>query len=217
MKEMGDTLILDNGAYEGVSNWDHLRWGLDTYHPHYACLPDYPLQEGSKTIDAASSFLINESAQWATTKWLYTPQAIKRDIVGWTSNMLLAVEGLPIAGVCIPRLLPLHISMDPLVRANVCEWLRKYHPQLYVHAFGMAAGNVEELQFLREAGCNSIDSSAPVWRGWHRKFISETSGKTVVGDVDFEAPLPIEDAEPTFDDIILGNLECCGVNTSCRR
>lgn len=42
-----------------------------------------------------------------------------------------------------------------------------WDPTKTLHAMGMVRGDLRELELLRTRGFNSVDSSAPVWRGLH--------------------------------------------------
>lgn len=194
----GDTLILDNGAYEGERDWSKVVKSIPLYKPQIVCLPDL-LMDGDETWRRTRRFLADNRNKWEGVEWMYIPQGT--NTVSFLDNMFRAIdEEYAIKWIGLPRVLPTKVTHDPLIRAEVCNYLRSRCPQIRVHALGMAAGNLGELKFLAEAGCQAIDSSAPVWRGWHGYSLKETSGKTVVGDVNFDAPFHGQDVIVVHDD-----------------
>lgn len=225
-KDEGDILILDNGEYEDAQKQTQFMEMMDVYRPQVAVLPDYLLQDGSKTVAAAIKFLDRWGDKWGN-EWMFVPQSVPGDIMGFIDCLY---EGIQLAEdhsweaitwIGIPRALPTKISQDPLIRVNVCRYIKEKTPQLKVHCLGMAAGNLEEVKLLGKAGCDAIDSSAPVWRGWNgydlesRTYYSETlPGAWRDVPCNFDAPFH---HNPFKHELILKNLEACGVNTTAAR
>jgi hypothetical protein len=75
----------------------------------------------------------------------------------------------------------------------------------------MVKGSIAELEMLRDAGCDSIDSCAPVWRGMCGRRLGELWGEIPINYND--------DSEISVasDKLVLDNLEAVGVNTSAVR
>jgi hypothetical protein len=215
----GDLLILDNGVYEGETNYSKTLEMIPVYKPQVVVLPDKMLAPWNENFSQAFSFLRGEGRQYTQEfgiQWMFVPQAPKGDMMGFLDGTLAAIDKLEVQWIAIPRVLPLVISNDPLSRVNLCHYLKKINPDLKVHCLGMAAGNVGELPLLQQAGCDSIDSSAPVWRGWNNYSLAGTSGRSPVSDCDFNAPSdPIPGG--VIDELILKNLEACGVNCNSAR
>lgn len=227
-RQEGDTLILDNGAYEGTLADDRrILECIDYYTPQITVLPDKFLQSWEHTYNAARDFLNKHYQRYSWMKWMYVPQGPRNNVMNWIDGLINACDDLPIDWVGLPRCLATDISLDPLIRPQACELIRKRWPHIKVHALGMVKGNVAELPFLRDAGCESIDSSAPVWRGWYKGFrltneLDMAAWEKVGTDCDFNAPLPLSISNPESihrgaRQIILENLEACGVNVLAAR
>ena len=136
--------------------------------------------------------------------------------MGWMEGLIRMVEELPLDGIGLPRALCTHYYIDPLTRVRACEFLKRRYEgdQVYIHAFGMVKGNVDELNMLRGVQCDSIDSSAPVWRAWsmglslinqdHQKVWDELGT-----ECDFNAQWLPHNPDDRYQQILL-NLEACG-------
>lgn len=200
----GDFIILDNGGYEGepLRDMEYVS-GLK---PDVVVLPDFYLQPWKKTWHAAIAHLDRWCDAFPDVEWLYIPQAEKGDMYGFISSYQEAAEDPRITWLGIPRCLPLHITDNPLARVEFARLVRSQHPRLHLHAFGMVNGDTHELGYLEQAGVTSIDSSAPVWRGWNGYDIKNKAWNGL--PVDFSAAeVPLQEA------LIKSNLEACGVNT----
>jgi hypothetical protein len=164
----GDLIILDNGAYEGVDNWDLLRAGIDRYNPHVAALPDYLLEDGEKTLEAAKAFLASERLLHPGLKWMYIPQSTPGDKRGWYKWLNIGIKELKPDWIGIPRALATDIATGPnswLERANAVEQLTMRG--IKTHCLGMVNGNLKELEHLFWEGACSVDNSSAIWRGVH--------------------------------------------------
>lgn len=208
----GDFLILDNGAYEGEVDINNLIQMITVYQPRVCALPDYLLQDWRKTFEASIRFLDEWYERFPDVKWMYVPQTIPGDVMGLIEGLVKILDQEPrVSWIGLPRALSTKVSADPLLRVNTCKWIRR-RSRHKVHALGMRAGSVAEMTLLREAGCYSIDSSAPVWRGWKGYAINDPLWPDY--PVDFSAGTSFE---LVSDELILKNLEECGVDTTNAR
>jgi hypothetical protein len=208
-REAGDTLILDNGAYENGEPFINPET-VQYLEPSVVVLPDYPLQKWQKTWHAAIHTLDVWDHEALEFQWLYIPQAEKGDLHGFLESYTEAADDPRISWIGIPRALAYAITDNPLMRVEFARMVRKDHPRLKLHAFGMVNGDVHEIPYLDAAGVTSIDSSAPVWRGWNGFSIHDPKwdGKAV----DFSSTAPDEQ----LDHLIKHNLEACGVRIQHR-
>jgi hypothetical protein len=206
-REKGDFIILDNGAYERNKDWHLLLEAIPFYDPDVVVLPDFYLKSWEKTLHEATTFLDHFGKDF-NTQWMFCGQAVKGDIMGWIEGVIRALQDTRIKWFALPRCLSTDISMDPLIRANICRYLKRKGRR--VHALGMVKGSVGELEMVRDAGCDSIDSNAPVWRGWCGRRLAAPNWYDI--EVRYE-----EKWYEDNDELILDNLEACGVNTSAVR
>lgn len=206
----GDFIILDNGAYEGETMF-HLDI-MATLRPKVVVLPDFLLKPWKQTWHAAIAFLdLVERNNWLEgIEFLYIPQAEKGDMHGFIESYLEAVQDPRITWLGVPRALSYAITDNPLARVEFARMVRGDYPRLKIHAFGMVSGDIHELGYLAQAGVTSIDSSAPVWRGWNGQSMLELDRRwwdEFGTPVDFNAELPTDIRQ----EVILDNLEACGV------
>lgn len=220
-RQNGDTLILDNGAYEQGKSVGHKEFAesIRFYNPQWIVCPDKLFSDWEETYSLTKTFLDQYFDEFKdTSKFMGVPQTEKGNIIGWMEGMFRMVEELPLDGVGLPRALVTHYYIDPLTRVRVCEFLKKrYDQQLYIHGFGMVKGNVEELKLLWRAECDSVDSSAPVWRAWSKGLSLTHQDHHIVWDeIGTECNFDAEWKPPFKEkhEQILSNLEACGVNTS---
>jgi len=217
-READDLIILDNGAYEGMTlPIDNLKACIEWYDPQVVALPDFYLQSWRKTWHASIHFLDMYYDKFPDQQWLYVPQSTPGDLHGFISSYQEAAEDPRITWLGIPRCLPLHITDNPLARVEFAQLVRSQHPRLRLHAFGMVNGDVHELPYLAAAGVNSVDSSAPVWRGWNGvslngKF-SHMEWEEKGTPVDFSHNVKGWESN---HELILANLEACGVDANPR-
>src|SRR5580765_952846 len=76
-RKQGDTIILDNGAYEGKYDWVLVDEMIQVYNPQVCSLPDYLLQDWKKTHRAALHYLDVWYDKYPETQWMFVPQAAK--------------------------------------------------------------------------------------------------------------------------------------------
>ena len=214
----GDFLILDNGAYEGarMPTLDEYRHNINFYRPDVCVLPDYLLQPWGKTFNAATRFLddISGTTGEYEPQWLYIPQAEPGRLEDWNRSLEQILNDARVTWIGIPRALSTHIARDRLARVEAARHIRRVYPSIHMHAFGMVDGDIHELPYLEDAGVESVDSSAPVWRGWLGYSLTEQRDmkhwRTVGRECNFWANVLPRAYEHKM---ILHNLEACGVNT----
>jgi hypothetical protein len=215
-RQEDDFIICDNGAYEGHSDWQALIECIRFFEPQVAVLPDYLLQHWNKTWRAASEFLDKYyyELNYGNIKWMFVPQAVEGDIVGFIEGLFRALDDERITWIGLPRALTYAITNDIYMRVRVAEQIRK-RSNVKIHALGMAKGSLKELNALNKIACvSSIDSNAPVWRGWCNHYMKST----MLWD---EIPVNYEDTNLNWqqneDETILSNLELCNVNVDSLR
>lgn len=225
----GDTIILDNGAYEGELNNKRLLECIGLIQPNVIALPDHLGADWKASHHLSMNFLESYHYTYEGGKWMYIPQAEPGDIIGFVESLFRALDDERIGVIGLPRVLSYSITNDLSMRVRMAEQIRKRNSRVKIHALGMVKGSVEECRLLRESGCvNSIDSNAPVWRGWNGWALSEiryTHGQPPQYwpeiPVDYNAVIPIsctdrgqEEGVNGAHQLILRNLEACGVNTN---
>jgi hypothetical protein len=215
-KAAGDFIILDNGAYENGTPKEDCWFPIQDLEPDVVVLPDYFLQPWQKTWHAAIAWLDRNVDVISGFEVCYIPQAEKGDLHGFLESYNEAVQDPRITWLGIPRALATAITDNPLMRVEFARMVKRDHPTLKLHAFGMVNGDVHELGYLASAGVTSVDSSAPVWRGWSGRSINYWGDREAwdnIGTaVDFNAP----DHNPLNTCCIHTNLEACGVRIPTR-
>ena len=173
--EANELVILDNGAYEGEMNIEELVSRVGVFRPKVVVLPDLFGGETKENYKLGMNFW----KQWRSrlpVEWLFIPHCEVNDlrhIMEMEKYIYKAIdEGIKFIG--LPRILATR-QKDHLLRSHLTRTIKLHNPEVYVHAMGMSAGSLEELHNLQEAKCDSIDSSAPVWRGWNGFDIEDTS------------------------------------------
>jgi len=211
-QKTGDFLILDNGAYEGCHDWYHLVKCIEIYKPNVVALPDYMLQDWDKTVAEATRFLDRYYDQFPWVKWMFIPQAKPNDIMGWVFGLEVMMRDERVSWVGLARVLTYAITSDPMMRVSCARTIQRMWPHIKLHALGMSKGSVEELNALRAmTHVKSIDSNAPVWRGWMGYKFNRNVQDWAEIPVDYNCPIPPN------NDYILHNLEVVGVDVSCLR
>jgi len=172
-KLLGDFLILDNGAYEtGEPNEQAILEGIEYYEPDVVVLPDTYLGDAWDSMNQGYTF----SRKYIYLKehfgfeWMFVPQARPSEEREWQRNLEWGMMKINPKWVGLSRNLVADkrgtIFFSPLARVTNClRIIREYG--VSIHALGMANGCLPELWALHYAGCSSIDSSAPVWRGFN--------------------------------------------------
>ena len=213
----GDTIIVDNGSYEGQKfNLERFLFTLELFERKcIGVLPDYLLEPWEKTWHASIAFLDRWEETYSGMEWMGVAQCSVKDVNGPAPLIEKFLNDDRIDWIGLPRALATDVY-GIWMRASFCHLIKreKRSRQVFVHALGMAAGDVREISLLEDAGCDSIDSSAPVWRGWNAFKIGDKNwdGRACEFTI-ARTPSPGN----SEDNIILNNLEVCGVDTSSRR
>lgn len=209
----GDTLILDNGAYESTMDIRRLEDSMRFYMPQITVCPDHLLDDWRRTMEATQVFL----EKWygrVETEFMGVPQAKAGDLGGWYMCLAEMLRDPRITWIGLPRALGTDIVPEcdrKLARPRCARFLRTAFPDIKVHALGMLAGSIDELRMLRNEGVRSIDSSAPVWRGWCGYPLTSPNWPDYA--CDFGATFPSDECVGG----ILSNLQQCGVKTWTQR
>jgi hypothetical protein len=204
--EAGDLIILDNGAYEGALNSNELLERIGLYHPKIVVLPDLLGGGGLDSFNISKAFHDRWKSVISHTEWMYVPQG--ETITDFEYALFKGMDEIQPEWVALPRILGTKLAPSVHTRANWCHLIHNRYPNANVHALGMLAGNTHEITYLTDANCASIDSSAPVWRGWNGFDILDPLWDVQGTDVDFNAP-PINNAY--YERLITSNLRACGV------
>lgn len=205
-QEQGDLIILDCSAYEGVPFCaEQYADRIDDLRPEIVVMPDLLLEEWKKSFHF--SFGMREYLERKTywrPKWMFIPQSVARDQEGFTASYFRAITEEGIDHIGLPRMLCSHF--DPFARVELAKIIIENYPSTYIHAMGFG-GTINELYYLEKAGVKSIDSSAPVWRGWN--------------GYDIEAPWPdyrfdpfATSYNPLYECTIHNNLRKVGIDVS---
>lgn len=201
--QAGDLVILDNGAYEGEVNANQLLERIGLYHPKVVVLPDMLGGDARDSYNLARGF----HEVWKSKlpmQWMFVPQGrTSQEFYDFTNR---AINDLGVEWVGIPRIFGTHLNPQIESRARFCEWIHERWPDVNVHCLGMLAGNIAELPLLEKANCQSIDSSAPVWRGWCGFDIEDPAWQWRGTDCDFDA-YPVSGWQTQ----VVINLRKCGV------
>lgn len=208
-RDAGDLVILDNGAYEGRMDPEKLLEKIVHYRPQVIVLPDILMGDAKESFELARDFHKTWRSQ-VECQWMYVPQTKLGDSVAFHYYLQKAIDDIKPEWIGIPRVLATDHKGH---RDACCREIHFYNPEINVHALGMKAGSLEELELLRDSGCTSIDSSAPVWRGWCNVNIDNYAYWNEYGsECDFDA-YPLAPMDPRIK-LIMSNLTKCGVKTN---
>lgn len=205
--EAGDLVILDNSAYEGQMNPNELLERVGLYHPKVVILPDILLGDARESFELAKAF----HKTWKSkipVQWMFVPQSEGDQLNGFHYFLEKAIDEIRPDWIGIPRVYGTNLVPGNSARADLCGWIYNKRPDISVHALGMLAGDTTELPLLEATNCTSIDSSAPVWRGWNGFDIDDKEWDFNGCDVDFDAP-PLNGSKRA--QLIASNLQKCGV------
>lgn len=166
---LGDTVILDNGAYEGelVDPLELLRVVLDL-RPTVVVLPDVP-NNFKATIKSSQDFTYMLRVIKCHVQTMQVVHATPGDLKGFENAYINAA--LSNQWVALSRLTPaygLDSEVPELRRVQFISHLATmglWRKGTYCHCLGMLNGWLDELPLLVKCGVRSIDSSAPIWRG----------------------------------------------------
>jgi hypothetical protein len=197
----GDFLILDNGAYEGaLTHNERLLERIELYKPDVVVCPDAMLHEGSTTVDLTKRFLDEYSGRvsFPGLEYMGVPSATGYNIFDFYEGCKKMLDDPRITWIGLGRFLYTHFGEKPEFRFTIAEIIKNIRPDIKIHALGMAAGSLLELDWLTKKDIiSSCDSSAPVWRGWNGRLIDTPQASEYWAQegspVDFNAPLPSTD------------------------
>jgi hypothetical protein len=164
---IGETVILDNGAYEKGMALDSDEYGMliSAFHPTVAVLPDLLMQRAQLTVSASLRFL----DRWGQlpVEWMFVPQSTPDDLPNWYAALNTTLADMRVGHLItwcgLPRALHTHFGG---VRVRVAAVIKTLYPSLKLHALGMGNASIAEYNDLKPL-CESIDSSCAVWRGWN--------------------------------------------------
>lgn len=165
------SVILDNGVYEGVKmSYDRLLRAALDLRPKVVILPDVPHDREATIVggEAFKKMLKLEGYKGSTMTvvhakpgdygdFVYAHDQARKQSRYVGISRLTQDFGLGFTGL--------------LRRANFFEALKEGNQISYqnsYHALGMREGSLEELASLQRAGFDSVDSSAPIWRGLNK-------------------------------------------------
>jgi len=188
-RKAGDTIILDNGAYEGANVTDtQLVQAINLYRPQIIVCPDVVLQPCRLTIEATRKFLDKFYHQTDfPCAFMCVPQAPPHDLTQWWNCCKTLLDDPRITWLGIPRNLYTHYGKIYDLRATVAMIANDLRPDINIHALGMAEGMLTDLRALAATDCVwSVDSSAPVWRGHNGYLLDNLAWAKRGTDCDFK-------------------------------
>lgn len=187
----GKFVVLDSGVYEGSAvGRRQLMYWMEKLQPSAVILPDVP-HDCEKTLKASLDFydFMNVTGVNEHTQAWKVIHAATADLTRFTSSYI--TDSRIFDGVCFSRLTGdygLSINSDRVSqRVDFIQHLLKegvWQPEIYHHCLGMLEGAVGELPHLAKLGVNSIDSSAPIWRGLHGHALYTGMEQSPVGPLD---------------------------------
>lgn len=204
--EGGDLVILDNGAYEGRVDSNQLLERIGLYHPKVVVLPDLYGGPGEDSFNLSKTFHDRWKSVISHVEWMFVPQG--ETIKDFETCLLKGIEEIQPNWIALPRILGTKLAPGIHTRASWSNYIHELYPTGNVHALGMLAGDTAEIPLLAAANCASIDSSAPVWRGWNGFDINDERWNVSGVDVNFDAP-PLMNTN--YERVIISNLRQCGV------
>lgn len=224
----GDTVILDNGAYENTKPLDSAAYVnmIRRLSPSVVVLPDEIMSPWKENTSRALKFL-DEFADYLLARgyrheYMFVPQTTRDRPKDWWLGLNGVVNdarvGHYVSWIGLGRYMATEFlkynegNSHYSWRVGVAKLLREVYPELKIHALGMANGDLKELKPLEDVGVTSIDSSAPVWRGWNACGVKDLEKWKEYGSpCQFDAVYP-----PGRHELILNNLKEVGINVdSC--
>lgn len=210
-RKAGDTIILDNGVYEGQFDEEQLVAAIDVYNPQMVVLPDKLMRPFTETLIDASAFYTKYSAKLKSLTLMLILQGSNIfeacDSINYLTDALELDYKDNTLAVGLPRAFATNFAC-PTLRVQLATYLRKeLHYDGYLHAFGMADGDLSELSALSRAGVDSCDSSCAVWRGYFGYGLTSDRARKewreIGTPVNFDTPCP--DPEDPYWDVIYSN------------
>lgn len=163
------SIILDNGVYEGQKvTYDFLLRATLELNPHAVILPDVP-GDMTATLNGGEAFKVLLKQQGWKGRTMTVIHAQKGNLDQFCHSYMEACKQSPIVG--FSRLTEDFGQGEDLCKRacfmNELKLRKLFDFKKRHHALGMRAGSLLELASLAEAGFDSVDSSAPIWRGLH--------------------------------------------------
>lgn len=177
-------MILDNGVYENeLVTGEQLIDLVEDLRPTYTVLPDVPNDFlGNELIGGRFLATLGKLRPTSWMKILHAP-------AGNHSGFVAAAANACNAGLAIGLSRLTHDFGVDFGR-NRAKMLRHLQHQglasHYVHAFGWGS-SFEEARQLSALGCNSMDTSAPIWRGTCGISLQDGPWLDVPFDVDYDS------------------------------
>lgn len=170
----GSFVVMDSGVYEGAAvNSRELLYWCKQLRPNAVVLPDQPgsLRE-TLTKSLAFADMMDVDNFLRSIRKIDKWKVIHAENESWEDFVLsYQYDSRLFDGVCLSRLVK-SFNTNHMTRVDFIKSLKAHklwNPNCYHHALGMIDGSISELSDLCNAGIDSIDSSAPIWRGLHRE------------------------------------------------
>lgn len=200
-------IVMDSGVYEGAAvNSRELLYWCKQLRPDAVVLPDQP---GSlrETLSKSLAFadMMDGDNFLGMIKKIDKWKVIHAENEAWEDFTLsYQYDSRIFNGVCFSRLVK-SFNTNHMTRVDFIKSLKAHkfwNSNCYHHALGMIDGSVAELSDLRNIGVNSIDSSAPLWRGLHREPLYTTPKDFLIPFDPFHTDLThIERAISNFEQV----------------
>lgn len=216
-REWGDFIILDNGAYETkYAEWVNVYPYIGLLRPDVVSLPDAIGEPWQYTWEQTKDWIrqYDQYRQMFLFEWMFIPQTTDKNMRGFIDCLSRGLSDDRIKWIGLPRALIDRYSDDPLIRVEMCRLCIQAGKK--VHALGFGS-NLSEWKLLSEAGCSSLDTSAPVWRGWNSYRIDDVHDQVAWRRDGIQCDFETNDCpEPNSetDKLIMHNLEVFDVDTT---
>jgi len=224
-KEKGDTIIMDNSAFE-------LGAGIDTNAliekvvksgliPDYIVAPDYPKEDWKKTYESLISFIdVLKNSELSDVKVMGVPQSKYGDVTGFLTSLFLMIEnpdvkmiGMSILG--IPNAFQektgtSDISFNRIFASNYIKnntkLLDNLRDDLQFHYLG--ASSIREFIIQRAIGIiDSFDTSSAIWHGINGVKFDDTATGLINGKIDLPVDFDIKyNNNQEMEDCIMHNI-----------
>lgn len=225
-KEMGDYIILDNGAFEYGAPYsiENLLNVVKKSKINVDCIvaPDYPYRDGEYTINSAKKFIEELNARGLNYEVMAVPQSREEDYLDWIDcyERLSEIDGITHIGMSI---LGIPNAFKSITKTNdimlnrifaTAYLLDRYliNKNVWHHYLGLGLPN--ELLIQRELGViDSNDSSSPIWHGIQQIKYDNSYGGLINGKISksvnflFDKSKLSTDLKKEINDIINFNIE----------
>lgn len=164
----GDTVILDNGAYEGeLMEQPALLKVVMDLAPTVVVLPDCP-GNSYRTQKWSAEFRERLKASFFLGETMQVVHGQDGDLREFTSAYVIASLSNQWVALAKRNHYGLKREVEHLRRVQFIRHLKQegiWRPWVKIHCLGMLDGCLDELPYLNAEGVVSCDSVAPVWRG----------------------------------------------------